>query len=116
MTVWGNPGLWVMAAIVLATHFGWPGVLVFLKPTLAPFALIGIRRRSWWVALGGLALVSLLFLPMWFEYITVLSNAKHPNGLTYSIAQVPAMLLPIVAWLGSPSRRRPTPQRVGARA
>ena len=84
---WGNPGLWIAAAIALATVYGWPAVLVLLKPTLLPFALIGIRRRSWWLAIGALVVVSFLFLPMWFEYIVVVGNARPPgsfNGLGYS--------------------------------
>lgn len=97
---WGNPGMWFVAALALGTHYGWPAVLILMKPTLAPFALFGIWRRSWWLALAGLALVSLLFLPMWPDYITVLRNADHPSGIAYSIAQVPAMLIPLAAWFG----------------
>ena len=52
---WGNPGLWMAAAVALATVYGWPAVLVLLKPTLLPFALLGIRRRSWWLSIGALS-------------------------------------------------------------
>jgi hypothetical protein len=103
----GNPVLWVVAALALATVWGWPGVLVLLKPSLLPFALVGANRRSWWMAGVVFGLVSLLFLPMWFDYARVLLNARDPNGLFYSLNQVPTLLIPVVAWLG----RRP---RAGA--
>jgi hypothetical protein len=99
--VWGNPGIWIVAAVALGTHYGWPAVFVFLKPSLFPFALIGIWRRSWWVALAACAVVSLAFLPMWFDWLTVIRNATPVAGLHYSITQVPMMLLPMAAWLGS---------------
>lgn len=105
----GNPLMWFVAALALATHDGWPAVFVILKPTLAPFALFGIRRRSWWLAAAALGVVSLALLPMWLDYLTVLRNAQG-DGLLYSAHQVPAMLIPLAAWLG----RRPT--KVIARA
>jgi hypothetical protein len=106
---WGNPLLWLVAFAALGTLYGWPAVLVFLKPSLFPFALIGIWRRSWWAALGVCAVVSLAFLPMWLDYLTVVRNAQAPQGwFGYSTAQIPAMLIPVVALLsraGSPAGR-----------
>jgi hypothetical protein len=97
---WGNPVMWLVAFLALGTRYGWPAVLVFLKPSLFPFALFGIWNRSWWVALGVCGAVSLLFLPMWFDYLTVARNAQAPMGwFGYSTAQIPFMLLPLVAWL-----------------
>jgi hypothetical protein len=96
----GNPVLWIVAALAIATRWPAAAVLVLLKPTLAPFALWGIRCRSWWLALACLAAVSLVFLPMWVDYIHVLLNARDPNGLLYSLNQVPTLLVPVVAWLG----------------
>lgn len=112
MVYWGNPGMWFVAAVAAATVLGWPAVVVFFKPTLAPFALIGLWRRSWWVALVVLVVISVPFLPLWLEYVVVAQNARTPNGLLYSIAQVPAMLLPVAALLGS----RTHPPRVGRRS
>jgi hypothetical protein len=40
-----------------APLWGWPALAVALKPTLLPFALIGARRRSWWLV-AGLGLVA----------------------------------------------------------
>jgi hypothetical protein len=102
--VHGNPVIWLVAAIALATHRAWPAVLVFLKPTLLPFALFGAWHRSWWVALAGAGLLSLLFLPMWDDYVTVAMNARLPGGLGYSIAQIPMLLIPIAAWVGRQQR------------
>jgi len=96
--MWGNPGIWIVAFLALGTVYGWPAVFVLLKFPLAPFALIGIRRRSWWVAAGVLAVVSLMFLPLWGDYVTVLLNARGPLvGLTYSLPSVPLMLIPLIA-------------------
>ncbi|CAN5639532.1 hypothetical protein BH20CHL7_BH20CHL7_12770 [soil metagenome] len=102
--VWGNPVMWIVAALALGTVYGWPSVAVFIKPSLFPFAFVGATRRSWWfaAALGGI--VSLAFLPMWADFVAVALNARAPSGwFGYSTAQIPMMLLPIAAWLG---RRR----------
>jgi hypothetical protein len=97
----GNPGIWIAAAVAAGTRWGWPGVLVLLKPSLFPFAVVGIRTRGWWIAAGLLALVSLAFLPLWVDYATVLLNARGPRvSLLYSMAAVPMLLIPIIAWAG----------------
>ncbi|MGH2512545.1 MAG: hypothetical protein ACRDGQ_07655, partial [Candidatus Limnocylindrales bacterium] len=46
----------------------------------------------------ALVVISLAFLPMWFEYAHVLLNARGPlvNPL-YSIGDVPLLLIPIIA-------------------
>ena len=89
----------------MGTIYAWPSVFVLLKPSLAPFALFGIRHRSWWVALGAFGLVALAFLLMWPDYVTVMRNATNPNGLLYSLTDAPLMLVPLIAWLGSTTRR-----------
>ncbi len=109
-TVHGNPFIWAVMAVAMATRWGWPGALVLLKPTLLPFALVGVRRKAWWVALGGLTLVSLAFLPLWGDYVTVLRNARGSGGLLYSVQEFPAMAIPVFAWLGSERRRTTAPR------
>ena len=42
--VLGNPSIWMIAAAFAGVAWAWPSALLFLKPTLAPFALIGIRQ------------------------------------------------------------------------
>lgn len=103
----GNPVLWVIAAVALAVRFGWPGVLVLIKPTLAPFALVGIRKRSWWLALGGLVLVSLPFGAMWADWLTAVGNSRE-GGILYSMFEVPMLAMPIIADL---TRTRPRVSR-----
>ena len=106
---YGNPGIWIAAFVALATLYGWPAILVALKPTLVPFMLLGIRRRSWWIALGMLGLVSLAFLPMWGDYLTVLTNARGPLvSPLYSLNQAPVLLIPVAAW-ACRTRREPRP-------
>ena len=39
--VFGNPSMWIVAAIAAGTIWRWPFVFVFAKPTFAPIALLG---------------------------------------------------------------------------
>ena len=101
--VHGNPFMWTTAGVALGTLYGWPAVFALLKPSLAPFALLGIRRRSWWIAAAGFALLALAFAPMWPDYLRTLLDSRG-GGLFYSLSDVPLMLLPIIAWLGRHDR------------
>jgi hypothetical protein len=96
-TVAGNPVMWVVAALALGCLYRWPSVGVLLKPTLFPFALIGVRDRRWWVALAVLVVISVPFGSMWFDWFRAVTNAQN-GGLFYSFQDVPILLLPIVAW------------------
>lgn len=98
--IYGNPGMWIAAAVALGTVWRWPAAFVLLKPTLAPFALIGINRRSWWITLAGLAAVSLVFLPLWTDAIRVLVDARGERGWLYSAIEIPMVAIPIIAWIG----------------
>ena len=102
----GNPDLWACAFVALGTLYRWPAVFVLLKPTIAiaPFALWGIRDRSWWIALLAFAALSLPFLPMWFDWLKVVLNSRG-GGLLYSWQEAPLLLLPIFAWLARPGGR-----------
>jgi len=104
--LFGNTDMWVAAAIAGGVRWAWPSVFVTFKPSLAFFALIGIRARSWWIAAGVLALASLPFLPLWLDYPTATSNSSAT--FWYSFGNLPFFVLPIVAFLGS-SRRGSTP-------
>jgi hypothetical protein len=101
----GNPVIWCVAALALGTLRYWPSVLVLLKPSLAPFALFGANRRSWWLALGGFVLLSLPFGSMWVDWVTSVVNSRG-GGPLYSTLEIPMLLLPLVVWLG---RRRGVP-------
>ena len=108
--VHGNPVMWIVAATALGTVLAWPSVVVLLKPSLAPFALIGARQRSWWIALGVLAVLSIPFAGLWADYARVALNARSPNGLLYSLDEVPLMLIPVIAWLGRGRRAGSPPE------
>jgi hypothetical protein len=49
----GGTAMWAMALVAAGLLWHWPPALILLKPTLLPFALIGIRHRSWWIVAGG---------------------------------------------------------------
>jgi hypothetical protein len=98
LVLYGNPGMWVVAIVAAATRWHWPGPWVLIKPSLAPFALIGVRHRGWWVALGVFLLACLPFGALWADYRTVLANSGAP--LTYSLLDLPITLAPVVAYVG----------------
>ena len=78
--------------------------LVLLKPSIAPFALIGVRRRSFWlVVIAGAAVSVILFGPLWAQYFLVVRNmVLRPD---YSLGTVTLLVMPNVAWS---ARRRST--------
>lgn len=96
--VFGNTDMWAMAAVAAGLRWGWPALAVTLKPTLAPFALVGIRRRSWWIAAAlGVAIAALTW-PLWLDYVTAMRHLRADPG--YSLGSIPILLVPIVGWLG----------------
>jgi hypothetical protein len=99
--LYGNPGMWMVAFICLALWRAWAGPLILLKPSLAPFALLGVGRRSWFIALAVVVALSIPFGRLWLDYATVLQNSRVP--LTYSLLDLPLTLAPVIAFLG---RRR----------
>jgi hypothetical protein len=104
IVIWGNTSMWLAATVALGLRFGWPAALVLLKPSLAPFALLGIRSRGWWLTLAVLVVVS---VPMAADYIAALRN--NVGGWPppwYSLADVPLLLVPVVATWARESRTR----------
>lgn len=93
----GGTSMWVAALLAAGLRWHWPTLLIMLKPTLAPLALVGIRHRSWWVAAIGLGAMSVALLPMWFDYLTVLRHASDPNPL-YSLGDLPLFAAVLLAW------------------
>ena len=100
----GNPFMWSAAAVALGTVYGWPALLVILKPSLAPFALAGVGHRSWWIGLIVIVISTgasvLLFGSVWRDYLTVMENSRNPAGLLYSYTDVGLLFLPVVAYVG----------------
>lgn len=98
----GGSAMWMTAAIAAGLYWGWPILFVLIKPTLAPLVLIGVRRRSFWIAAGILGMLSLPLLGDWLHYPAVVLNAGAP-GPGYFTVNIPFIALPVLAWLG---RRR----------
>jgi hypothetical protein len=94
--LFGNTDMWGMAAVAAGLVWGWPAVLLLLKPTFAPLALLGIRHRSWWLALAGMAVFGLLTLPLWLDYLTVMTNVRASGD--YSLGSLPLLAVPLVAY------------------
>lgn len=108
----GNPVIWVQAAVSLGTI--WPAFAVgaLLKPSLGPFALWGIRHRSWWLGVAVFAFLSLFFLPLWQQYVRVILDSRNPSGVGYSLGEVPLLAMPLLAWAAGPVRS-PRPREIG---
>lgn len=97
----GNSTMWVVAMTAAGLRWGWPAALVVLKPSLAFLAIVGVRRPGFWLLFGAILVSSLVLLPEWVRWFIVLRNGSVP--IAYSFGSIPAVLIPIVAWLG---RRR----------
>jgi hypothetical protein len=100
--IYGNTDMWVTAGIAAGVRWGWPAVLISMKPSLSIFGLLGIRSRAWWRAAAALFLLSLPFAALWLQYPTVMGNSSA--GWYYSFGNLPFFVLPIVAWLASTLR------------
>jgi hypothetical protein len=96
-TIQGNTDLWAAGGIAAAFLWGWPAVLMTLKPTFGLFALIGIRRRSWWLAAAVFAVLNVPLIPLWFDYLAVVRNADIDP--LYGLSSTPILFIPVVAWL-----------------
>ena len=108
--VLGNPAIWALAGILAGAAWGAPGVLAFVKPVLAPFALTGARKRSFWIAVAAAGLISIAFLPMWPTYLQVLRDAHNTRDVWYVIGEVPTgIALAFVAVFSSRRRAQPSP-------
>lgn len=102
--LWGTPVFWLVPVVAWAFLLGWPGPIVLLKPTLAPFALAGLTRpRAFVLGAIGLAVLSLPFAPLWFQWLAAIRDSDLDP--LYGISQVALLLLPTIAWLGRTRRR-----------
>ena len=95
----GNPVIWAVAALALAMLYRWPAVFVLLKTSLFPFAFFGANRRSWWIALAVLAIMSVPFGSLWSDWVMSVVNSRG-GGPLYSALEIPMLLLPLIAWAG----------------
>jgi len=103
LKIWtGNPVIWCIAAMAVATAWRGGAPFALLKPSLFPFALFGIRERSWWIGLAIFTALCVPFAAMWADWLTTVVNARGAGPL-YSALEAPMLALPLVAWVG---RRR----------
>jgi hypothetical protein len=91
----GNSSLWMCAAFSLGLRLGWPAGLMAMKPSLAPLAVVAVRRPLPAIALALIPIV--LTLPLWPSYLTVLRNANL--GPSYSITQYSLVALAAWPWI-----------------
>jgi hypothetical protein len=97
----GTPTIWIVAFVAAATRWPVASALVWIKPSLAPFALLGMRRRPWWLVTAVLAVAGLAMWPLLVDWVNVVANARGSNsGLWYSLENVPLLTVPILAWVG----------------
>jgi ABC-type uncharacterized transport system permease subunit len=91
--------IWLVAALALGTR--WPAFAAFVlvKPTLAPFALLGARDRAWWLVVGLGLLSAILLAPMMADWARALGNLRGASPLTYSLSDLPLLCMPLVARL-----------------
>ena len=100
---WGTPVIWLAPAVAWGLLLGWPAAFVMLKPTLAPFALVGLTRpRAFVVGIVAFAVLALPFTPMWFDWLTAIRNSDL--GLLYAYTQNLLLVVPVVVWLGRDGR------------
>jgi hypothetical protein len=100
---WGTPVIWLAPAVAWGLLLGWPAVAVFVKPTLAPFALVGLTHpRAFVVGIVGFAVLALPFTTMWLDWLTAIRNSDL--GLFYAYTQNLLLVVPVVAWLGRDGR------------
>jgi hypothetical protein len=103
LKIWtGNPVIWCIAAMAVATAWRGGAPFALLKPSLFPFAFFGIRQRSWWVGLAIFVAMCIPFGALWADWLTTVINARGAGPL-YSALEAPMLALPLVAWVG---RRR----------
>jgi hypothetical protein len=88
----GNPSLWAISFAVAGVAWNWPAVGSVLKLTLAPLALIGVTRRSWWIAACFALVAALPFGPLWIDYMTVMGNTTASRGFGYVMGEWPIAL------------------------
>jgi len=100
---WGTPVIWLAPAVAWGLLLGWPAVAVMIKPTLAPFALVGLTRpRALIAGVIGFAILAVPFTTMWLDWLTAIRNSDL--GLLYAYTQNLLLVVPVVAWLGRDGR------------
>jgi hypothetical protein len=96
----GAPVIVFAALVAAALRWKWPGALILLKPSILPFALIGIRTRGWWITAGILVVATLPLIPLIPDWLRAVVDARGPEGWLYSVKDLPLLMVPVIAYLG----------------
>ena len=96
----GAPVIVFAALVAAALRWKWPGALILLKPSILPFALIGIRTRGWWITAGILLVLTLPLIPLIPDWLRAVVDARGPAGWLYSVKDLPLLMVPVIAYLG----------------
>jgi hypothetical protein len=98
--LYGNTTMWTTAALAAGLMWGWPVALLAIKPSVVLFGVFALGRRSAWI--GGITFLAatIVMLPLWLDYLNVL---RQTTDTVWHVAlfEIPAMLIPVIAWLGS---------------
>jgi hypothetical protein len=112
----GNTDLWVVFFIAAGLRFGWPILLLAIKPSVAPFAIVELAaliradsipvRRTVEIAVTAafLLLLAAPFGGLWLEWFAVVRHS--PADPMYSIGAIPWLIVPAIAWFGRRRGRR----------
>jgi hypothetical protein len=113
LTWWsGTPTIWFVMFVALATRWPMTSALILAKPTLLPFALLGVRRRAWWLILAVGLVTAVIAEPLTVQWVMSMVNARGPMvSPLYSVDNVPLMMMPVTAWIGW-RRSRPRQPRL----
>lgn len=95
--VYGNTDLWAAAAIALATRFGWPAILLTMKPILFPIALLWVTSVRWWISLGVLTLLSVPLGGLWADWVMAIMNVE--STLTRNVNSIPFLAIPLIVFI-----------------
>lgn len=94
---YGNPSMWAFAALAAGLVWTFPAPWVLLKPTLGPFAFVGMTRRAWWVGAAAAVLLAVPFGTMWLDYAVTIGNARNDEGLAYLLGEWPVAMALVAA-------------------
>ena len=87
---WGTPVFWLVPVVAWGGLLGWPAPFVLLKPTLAPFALVGMRRpRAFLMGILLLSVLSLPLIPLWWDWLAAIRHSDLSPDLRHRAGRPP---------------------------